>query len=976
MAQFRTADHDRVVGWLDDPTDERGVRFRQDDGSWQRLTYRELALRTLRAGTALAAAGVGPGQVVPLVLPNGPDFVTHFFGLLSIGATPSVLPLPWALRAGEGYENQLRAIAARIQPSHAVVAAPLQDLVRGGLGAHTDNTRLLEPAYADDIVESARAHSELAVLQFTSGSRGSPRGLRITMANMAANLRMIRQWSRMDEHGTVSWLPLYHDMGLVGGMLTPLTIQAENAFMRPEQFLRDTRGWLTEYGRNRYASMAMPNFGFERVVARIRPDHLDGLDFSHLTSVISGAERVDPAVLGGFVRLLQPHGLDVTALAPAYGLAEATLAVTGVASGQVPRLVRTGCLERRLGEKVDVREVVELSAEPVAEPALWQVSCGRPMDGVRVEILDEDGVRQPEGVLGEVLVHGPSVADGYVDAAPEDTAKLSGGTLHTGDAGFLLDGELYVVGRLGDSVKVSGQSLFVEDIEMELVASGAISRRYATVVAGMARGKPTVLVVTERSLGDRAALAVSVIRTLAGDQAQVQVVQVPSGAILRTSSRKPRRRALWLAYVTGELPRAGEPAGTDTGRSATTGRSAAPPQAAEAPRLLFADGPFDERVEDRRKQVAALLREAFEPRAEAAETAGLFPREILADLGRSGLFRERWATPPYGDPGLGVVIAEESGRLGHASLSVGLSLHCETVASILGRYGDTPLLQEHLAGVLDGRLVGCLGASEPDGGSDLNGVRTIARKVPGGWRVTGEKKYLSLGLVCDFALLLCRLDEGDGGIAGRLGLLAVPATGLTVRKRLTKAGTAALDTTWMAVDIEVPDEALVGRRGAGLLVAVWGLNHERLSIAAQTAGGVARAIGLATAHLHRRVQFGKPLMEHQALRLRLAELYSRLLTLRYAVYTAAQGVAVPGACGAREIAALKVTAARFAEEATSECMHLFGGPGYLDETPLSRMWRDSRLGRLGGGSDEMMWELVAGGLVPDFASYDEDIDLG
>jgi alkylation response protein AidB-like acyl-CoA dehydrogenase len=397
----------------------------------------------------------------------------------------------------------------------------------------------------------------------------------------------------------------------------------------------------------------------------------------------------------------------------------------------------------------------------------------------------------------------------------------------------------------------------------------------------------------------------------------------------------------------------------------------------ETTRRLFADGPFGERVDETRKRVAGLLREAFEPRAKAAEDAGLFPREALVELGRSGLFRERWESGLYGDPGLGVVIAEESGRLGHASLSVGLSLHCETVTSILTRHGDSPLLREYLDGALDGRLVGCLGASEPTGGSDLNGVRTVARKVPGGWHVLGEKKYLSLGLVCDFALLLCRLDEGDGAVAGRLGLFAVPASGLTPRKRLNKVGTSALDTTWMAIDADIPDAALVGRRGAGLLAAVWGLNHERLSIAAQTAGGAARAIGLATAHLQRREQFGKPLMEHQALRLRLAELSSRLLVLRYAVYTAAQGVSVPGACGTREVAALKVTAARFAEEVMSECMHLFGGPGYLeDETPMSRMWRDSRLARLGGGTDEMMWELVAGGLVPDFAAYDENVELG
>ncbi|MGW2279224.1 acyl-CoA dehydrogenase family protein [Streptomyces sp. NPDC001770] len=392
--------------------------------------------------------------------------------------------------------------------------------------------------------------------------------------------------------------------------------------------------------------------------------------------------------------------------------------------------------------------------------------------------------------------------------------------------------------------------------------------------------------------------------------------------------------------------------------------------------LLFAEGPFGPRVDEWRQTTAKLLADVFAEHAAAAERAGLFPRRIIADIGSTGLFHERWRTGLHGDPGRGVVIAEESGRLGHASLSVGLSLHLETVSSVLIRYGDSSLLREYLAGVLDGRLVGCLGASEPTGGSDLTGIRTTARKVPGGWRVTGEKKYLSLGRVCDFALLLCRIDDGSAA-DGRLGVFAVPASGLTPKRRLAKAGTAALDTTWMTVDVEVPDEARVGRVGAGLLVATWGLSHERLSIAGQAVGGIGRAIALATAHLHRRHQFGRPLMEHQALRLRLAELASRLLTLRYAVYAAGQGLPVTGAVGPRDTAALKVTAARFAEEAISECMHLFGGPGYLeDETPLARMWRDARLARLGGGTDEMMWELVASGLVPDFEAYDESVDVG
>lgn len=555
MASHRTTDRDRLVGWLDDPVDHRGVRFREDDGTWRRLTYRELAEHTRHAATALAEAGVRPGHVVPLVLPNGEDFVTHFFALQLLGATPSVLPLPWAMRAGEGYAHQLRTIAARIQPRHVVVADRFRDLFTDSVD--TTGIDVRAPEYVPG--EPPRGEGELAVLQFTSGSRGNPRGLRITPGNLAANLRMIRRWCEIGESGAVSWLPMYHDMGLIGGMLSLITVQAEHALMRPEQFIRDTRGWFTEYGRAPYAVMVMPNFGFERVLSMMRPEHLAGLDFSALTTVVSGAERIDPGVLARFAGLLEPYGFDRGALMPAYGLAEGTLAVSGVGKRQSPRLVRASGLERQLGEKIDVREVTELSTEPVDEPWQWQVSCGRPLGDLEVDILDEDGVRQPEGVLGEIVVRGPSIADGYVDPTPEDAAKLGGGRLRTGDAGFVLDGELYLVGRLGDSVKINGQSVFVEDIEMELVASGTIARHHGVVAAGTVDGAPTVLLVTDRPLGDRLADALSVIRTFAGDGARTEVMQVRNGHIPLTSSRKPRRRSLWLDFVSGELSTVARP---------------------------------------------------------------------------------------------------------------------------------------------------------------------------------------------------------------------------------------------------------------------------------------------------------------------------------------------------------------------------------------------------------------------------------
>ncbi|MGH3937711.1 MAG: acyl-CoA dehydrogenase family protein [Pseudonocardiaceae bacterium] len=391
---------------------------------------------------------------------------------------------------------------------------------------------------------------------------------------------------------------------------------------------------------------------------------------------------------------------------------------------------------------------------------------------------------------------------------------------------------------------------------------------------------------------------------------------------------------------------------------------------------LFDRGLFGPHVDEFRADIRAVLAKYVIPQLEQAERDGLFPVAVLRDLGAAGVFRRRWNSSPYGDPGAGVVISQEAARLGVTGIAVGLSLHLETVASALIKFSTTPLLREYADGVLDGRLVGCLGASEPAGGSDLAGITTRARRVVGGWHVTGEKKYLSLGLVCDFALILARIvDEDDA--EGLLGLFAVPASGLRVRKRHDKLGTSSLDTTWMVVDVVVGDDAVLARPGLGLLATTWALSHERLAVAAQACGGCAKAIGLAVAHLRRRTQFGSPLFEHQALRLRLAELFSRLTVLEYSVYAAASGIPVAGSCGPRELAALKVTAARFAEEVMSECMHIFGGSGYLvDETPLARMWRDARLARLGAGSDEMMWELVAGGLIADDEGYAESVDIG
>lgn len=393
-------------------------------------------------------------------------------------------------------------------------------------------------------------------------------------------------------------------------------------------------------------------------------------------------------------------------------------------------------------------------------------------------------------------------------------------------------------------------------------------------------------------------------------------------------------------------------------------------------------------LDDFRARARSVAREQIMPLYSAAEQSGTFPREAFAALGAAGLIRERWRGGPSGDLTRSVILAEELANAGGGGVAIGCTLAMEPIVAALRRHGGNALLTETLEQVLDGRLVGCFAASEPVGGSDLAGVRTTAYRERDGWRIRGEKKFVSLGPVADFALVLCRTATGDppaagdsgpaagddGPAAARLALFLVPASGLRVIKPLHRLGLSSLSTAWMGVDAHVPNEALMSRPGLGLMVATHALSHERFAAAAQLVGLSRRAIGLATAHLHRRTQFGRPLIEHQALRLRLAELSAQLTVLRHGVYGAASDAPGSPALGTREIAAFKVTAARFAEKVVGECMHLFGGMGYLeDETPLARMYRDVRLARLGGGSDEVMWELVAADLMPDFAAYDAEV---
>jgi len=376
-----------------------------------------------------------------------------------------------------------------------------------------------------------------------------------------------------------------------------------------------------------------------------------------------------------------------------------------------------------------------------------------------------------------------------------------------------------------------------------------------------------------------------------------------------------------------------------------------------------------------REALAAHFGRTMSPLLPEAEASARFPRGAITSLGDTGLMRARWSEGGRDRLPLGVVVSEELGRAGLGGIGVGISVHMESVLAVLMRFGRGELLGDYCEGALDGRLIGCIAASEQNAGSDLGGIQTTAVRHGGGWKISGTKTNVSLGGVADFALVLCRVgataNRERGTVTPSLLVAVVPSDSFAIEKRRRPVGARSLETVQLRVEADVSDEAVVGRPGRGLMIATWALTHERLASSAQVIGTMRLATSLAATHLYRRRQFGRALIEHQALRLRLADLAARVSTARHGLYGLTAALSASRRDYVRQIAATKVTVARLGERVASECMHLFGAAGYLeDESPLPRLWRDLRLARLGGGSDEMMLELTAGGLTPDDATYD------
>jgi len=540
--------------------DRPHVYLQGEDGRETAITYGQLLSEAAAIAGGLRARGVRRGDAVALMLPTGMDFLSCFQGILITGAIPVPIYPPLRLDRLEEYAQRQSAILADAGVRMLITvdkARPIASLLRPAVPTLGEVTTA--PALSAEGASWAAPEgrgADAAFIQYTSGSTGRPKGVLLTHDNLLANIRAITAGLHAQPTDVgVSWLPLYHDMGLIGSWLFCMRLGIPIALMSPQAFLTRPERWLWTIHERRATLSPAPNFAYELCARRIPDAALEGLDLSSWRCALNGAEPVSPDTLERFARRFAPYGFRREALMPVYGLAENSVALCVPPPGRGPKVTR---VDRRAFEADGHAEPAGAGATP-----LLFVSVGSPLPEHEVRLLDESGRDVPDGWVGRLVFRGPSMMRGYF-GQPEATAEIAveGGWLDSGDLAFRADGEIHIAGRRKDLIIKAGRNLVPQEIE-EVAATVEGIRKGCVVAFGVDHprlGTERLVVVAEtRELDpqrrDALAARVSERVTTAIGVPPDEVVVVSPGDVPKTSSGKLRRADTRRMYLEGALGR-------------------------------------------------------------------------------------------------------------------------------------------------------------------------------------------------------------------------------------------------------------------------------------------------------------------------------------------------------------------------------------------------------------------------------------
>lgn len=534
--------------------EERGFRFLGLDRKERYYPYATMVAEAERRASFLAAAGLERGDRVALLLPENHEFVLTFLGAAVGGFVPVPMYPQATFKAVDAYLDILAHIVEASDAAALVCMESNREVVAELEGRpEMEGRRVLSAPEAFDGApppfERARVDADdLCFLQFTSGSTSKPKGVMVTHANLVANATAFlgpQGLNRTPDDVGVSWLPLFHDMGLIGFVLGTLIVDLPVVLMQTAHFARMPRRWLELITEHRGTITYAPNFAYELVTKRVKDKDLERFDLSQLRVAGCGAEPIRAKTLEAFAARFGDAGFSPKAFLPSYGMAESCLAITFHPRGT-----------EMVVDRVDPAAMRDGLAQPAdGDEAIEVVSCGVPFPGHELRIVDEQGHDLGERQVGEILTRGPSVTPGYFRDEEATAEAIRDGWLHTGDLGYTAEGNLYVCGRLKDLIIINGANHYPQDLEWAVAELEGVRRGNVCAFSVVRDGTEQLVMMAEANRADAERLRREIARTIYADFG-LQVTDVvisPVGTLPKTSSGKHQRRKTKLLYEKGEL---------------------------------------------------------------------------------------------------------------------------------------------------------------------------------------------------------------------------------------------------------------------------------------------------------------------------------------------------------------------------------------------------------------------------------------
>jgi acyl-CoA synthetase (AMP-forming)/AMP-acid ligase II/acyl carrier protein len=538
---------------------DRSIRFIDGEHDEKTVTFSDLWRRaSLMLGT-LQKHGMKPGDQLVIFTRSNETFVVAFWGAILGG----MVPVPVAVGISDEHRLKLFRILTRLRQATLFTETDLFER----LAEFADNRRLagIQPLLRESVMldsEMAGNSStgdvfepgpdDIAFIQYSSGSTSDPKGVCLTHRNLTTNIRAIVEgggWTGQDQ--SLSWMPLTHDMGLIGFHLSVLAAQMNQAVMDTGLFVRRPLFWMTKATELAATQLCSPNFGFKHFLNMFLRKGGDGLDLSAVRLIMNGAEPISWELCEQFLEALQPFGLKRSVMFPVYGLAEATVAVSFPTLGSEYSRIVVDRHSLRIGARYE-------PAEPGDDQAVSFVKVGNAVRDCQIRITDDADQVVPAGVIGNIQVKGPNVTRGlYNDAEAEQSLFAADGWLRTGDCGVLADDNLVITGRSKDIIIINGQNYYPHDIEEVIAAVDGLDLGKVVVCGATRPGSPTeellVFLLYRRDLELFSALAHDV-RATVGSQTGLEVDHVvPISRIPKTTSGKIQRSRLAAAYLEGEF---------------------------------------------------------------------------------------------------------------------------------------------------------------------------------------------------------------------------------------------------------------------------------------------------------------------------------------------------------------------------------------------------------------------------------------